>query len=726
MKKHFPFDFCIFTPKYRGKLFALVTFAFLLFTFEFASAQIPSYVPTNGLVGYWPFNGNANDESGNGNNGMVYGATLTMDRFGNTGKACYFDGVNDFITISHSNSLAIVGDITMSVWKKSFGNTGNYETFLTKRDANGNWNYSFGASHYFGPGGCSGEVDKYVTARRNGGGAQYELRYSDSIVSTSVNLWTHMVVVIKNNEVRFYINGQITAYSCFGNQFTISPIDIGAPLSIGSCNCGLAEYFNGILDDIAIYNRALTQEEITALYTGIPPCAATSSTTNLTVPSTSLPYTWNGLTFNTAGSQTAHLTNACGADSAATLNLTVTNTLPSYLPANGLVAWYPFNGNANDESGNGNNGTVNGATLTTDRFGNAGRAYNFSNAPNYIDLPEISPTLGAIGYSATYSMWFNGSSDLTTTSTGQILTSWTYPCCDYQIRFEVANLYNDIDKARTKVYYRAPGENNEPYSNQPYTLGFWHNIIVVVDAASGKYNYYFDGQIMQDMSFNFNTSINYFPPNRKWQIGALYPSPPTSPRPHQFIGKIDDIAIYNRALTQEEITALYRNCTTADSSSFSASGCNQYNLPWGDTVTTSGSYTHTYTNASGCDSIVTSNITIHHPEVGASQNVSGANFYVLPWSDTVRTSGYYTHTYQNQYGCDSLVTYYVVINQPSSSNNPNVGININNPQRSLHVKDIIRLEPRNTPPENPTKGDMYFDGTLNKMRYYDGVRWVDL
>ena len=45
-------------------------------------AQVPSYVPTSGLVGWWPFNGNANDESGNGNNGSIFGASLTTDRFG--------------------------------------------------------------------------------------------------------------------------------------------------------------------------------------------------------------------------------------------------------------------------------------------------------------------------------------------------------------------------------------------------------------------------------------------------------------------------------------------------------------------------------------------------------------------------------------------------------------------------------------------------------------------
>ena len=50
-----------------------------------AAAQVPSYVPTDGLVGWWPFNGNANDEIGNGNDGVVNGATLTEDRNGDAG-----------------------------------------------------------------------------------------------------------------------------------------------------------------------------------------------------------------------------------------------------------------------------------------------------------------------------------------------------------------------------------------------------------------------------------------------------------------------------------------------------------------------------------------------------------------------------------------------------------------------------------------------------------------
>ena len=63
-------------------------------------------IPSDRLVGYWPFNGNANDESGNCNNGAVNGATLTIDRFGNSNSAYAFDGINDYIGIA-SSSLVI-------------------------------------------------------------------------------------------------------------------------------------------------------------------------------------------------------------------------------------------------------------------------------------------------------------------------------------------------------------------------------------------------------------------------------------------------------------------------------------------------------------------------------------------------------------------------------------------------------------------------------------------
>ncbi|MEN9332697.1 MAG: hypothetical protein RLZZ94_1787 [Bacteroidota bacterium] len=77
----------------------------LLLAASSAFAQVPSYVPTNGLVGWWPFNGNANDESGNGNNGVVNSATLASDRVGNSTSAYNFNGQNNFINIPNSISL---------------------------------------------------------------------------------------------------------------------------------------------------------------------------------------------------------------------------------------------------------------------------------------------------------------------------------------------------------------------------------------------------------------------------------------------------------------------------------------------------------------------------------------------------------------------------------------------------------------------------------------------
>jgi hypothetical protein len=84
-----------------------LTLFFLLLTL-ISFAQMPNYVPSNGLVGWWPFNGNANDESGNGNNGTVNGATLTADRFGVANKAYSFGSNFDEIILNNfylSNSL---------------------------------------------------------------------------------------------------------------------------------------------------------------------------------------------------------------------------------------------------------------------------------------------------------------------------------------------------------------------------------------------------------------------------------------------------------------------------------------------------------------------------------------------------------------------------------------------------------------------------------------------
>jgi hypothetical protein len=101
--------------------FLLLTVAATLGLAAATMAQnVPSYVPTNGLVGWWPFNGNANDESGSGNNGTVNGATLTSDRFGNMNKAYSFNGVNNYMQCMQSGPIG-VPSITVAFWTKNIG-----------------------------------------------------------------------------------------------------------------------------------------------------------------------------------------------------------------------------------------------------------------------------------------------------------------------------------------------------------------------------------------------------------------------------------------------------------------------------------------------------------------------------------------------------------------------------------------------------------------------------
>ncbi|MFM7726533.1 MAG: hypothetical protein ACKO7B_07520, partial [Flavobacteriales bacterium] len=92
-----------------------------------AAAQVPSYVPTDGLVGWWPFNGNANDESGNGNDGVVNGAVLASDRNGVVNAAYSFDGINDFILCNNFNLIQGNVSRTFSFWiKYSIVETGGW------------------------------------------------------------------------------------------------------------------------------------------------------------------------------------------------------------------------------------------------------------------------------------------------------------------------------------------------------------------------------------------------------------------------------------------------------------------------------------------------------------------------------------------------------------------------------------------------------------------------
>lgn len=221
-----------------------------------AYSQLPSYVPTNGLVGYWPFNGNANDESGNGNNGTVNGVTLTADRFENTDKAFSFNGLNNYIGLTPLN-LSSSNEITISIWVKPSDITSSQDQDII-RQTNGvntlDWLLcfnSYGTKIKFGLG-VTGSYTELIVP------------INSSIYNNS---WHHLIATYDGAKKSIYCDGVILGTETKTGNITYASDET---LSLGSAcpsvNC--SEWYPGIIDDIAIYNRDLTQQEITAMYLG--------------------------------------------------------------------------------------------------------------------------------------------------------------------------------------------------------------------------------------------------------------------------------------------------------------------------------------------------------------------------------------------------------------------------------------------------------------------------
>ena len=221
----------------------------IVLTATFYAQNIPSYVPTNGLVGWWPFNGNANDESGNGNHGVVNGATLTTDRNGTGNKAYNFDGDNDRIVIENSLLSSQPTSYSISIWSLSNSVTG--ELICDRNTINYDFKYRLVYDN-----------DSIIYATVSGGQVGWNK------TDYPKNKWNHVVAIgdLQSNTSKFYLNGVLIYTRDIYYPNHLNATTIGANYAPGYP--GYDNAINGKIDDIAIYNRALTQQEITALYLG--------------------------------------------------------------------------------------------------------------------------------------------------------------------------------------------------------------------------------------------------------------------------------------------------------------------------------------------------------------------------------------------------------------------------------------------------------------------------
>jgi uncharacterized protein (TIGR02145 family) len=232
------------------------------------SQSVPSYVPTNGLVGWWGFNGNAQDGSGNGNHGTVNGATLTTDRFGNQNGAYLFQG-NESISTSINGFPIGNAPRTISVWGFPTNIDGQFRMIF------GYGVYNFSNHFAFGIYQISNTF--------------FFSSHSLDVLSIvpSANQIYHIVVSFDGNILKIYLNGNLTASG------PILVNTIPDTFFIGRDGNGLGGHFIGKIDDIGIWNRALTPQEITNLYNSqLPtqtslclPTITTSSPTSVGVDS---------------------------------------------------------------------------------------------------------------------------------------------------------------------------------------------------------------------------------------------------------------------------------------------------------------------------------------------------------------------------------------------------------------------------------------------------------
>jgi hypothetical protein len=211
---------------------------------------------TEGLVGYWPLDGDGTDASGNGFDGTINGdVTPVEDRFGNPNSAMQFPGVAvSHVAIEDTVELQITGAMTIAAWVVAdAGMQGNNNgRIVAKQAGGGSRSWSLNIENAGLPATFQIAEDGGTIVGVNGS-------------SLPTGEWVHLVGVYKPGEaVEVYVNGKLDAANASGvpkEQFSSNgqPVLIGARNACG--NCG----WMGSIDDVAIYNRALTEAEIREL-----------------------------------------------------------------------------------------------------------------------------------------------------------------------------------------------------------------------------------------------------------------------------------------------------------------------------------------------------------------------------------------------------------------------------------------------------------------------------
>lgn len=282
---------------------------------------------TSGLIAYYPFDGNASDMSGNGHHGIVYGANFGEDRYGNLANSMTFDGIDDYIDLGDNPKLDVgSSDFTLATWIRKNSATG-IRDILAKRNGNPHHGWVF---------------QIWGTVRLWSEYGSFDTRHPSGLVRS----WIHLTVVrnMIDETAELFINGSFANKGSYPGQ----DLSNSNRLSVGRLSDEDGHYFDGSIDDIRIYNRALSATETRAIYN--------SEKLTMIEPS-------------------SHLNN-------------------------GLIAYYTFDGDAQDMSGNDRHGRLQGGVIPSrDRHGFPNKSLEFDGKGSHVRIPVL-PDMKEISISA--------------------------------------------------------------------------------------------------------------------------------------------------------------------------------------------------------------------------------------------------------------------------------------------------------------------------------------
>ncbi|MCI0553752.1 MAG: T9SS type A sorting domain-containing protein [Anaerolineae bacterium] len=453
----------------------------------------PSCVnPPSGLVSWWPGEDNANDIQSNNHGTLQNGATFAA---GKVGQAFSLDGVDDIVRISNVAAIE-VQQFTIEAWV--FAESPGFHNdalggIIASKDIGDTSIPPYVSWGLVGP----GNTNKF---HADIGFTDGSLHFLPSTNSFPFNTFHHVAATWDGSTLKLYVNGQLEG------ELNLGPKTVaysGEALTIGEHNVLPAQRaFDGLIDEVDFYNRALSAAEIQSIYN-----AGSAGKCNNTPP----PVCVN--------------------------------------PPSGLVSWWPGDDNANDIKGS-NHGTLqNGATFAS---GKVGQAFSLDGIDDFVLIPHNSNLALGSGQDFTIDAWINlqapvAGHDDEIVAKWDVQNSRTDPSHNFYRLF----LQRDIYKAR--LVLGSAGVSYELESSSAVPRNQWTHVIALREGNVGRI--YVNGVLDASAIMTAGIVANSDP----LAIGGVFDtffSPPVQVN-HTFGGLIDEVDIYSRALTASEIQSLY-------------------------------------------------------------------------------------------------------------------------------------------------------------------------